>query len=168
MELDQLISKVDQSHKTLWILCGLPYSGKTYLSKKIIENTAVTYISIDNILEELGFDWDTGSLPDEVGWKKVFDISYERTKDVLKSNLNVLYDSTNHTKSSRDVLRKVAEEIGAETEVIFVDVPVEVVWKRWEENTIQKSRSVVAKELVEQTIQSFEKPISEENVSQLE
>jgi len=80
----------------------------------------------------------------------------------------VLYDSTNHTKSSRNGLRKVAQEVGAETGVIFVDVPTEVVWKRWEENARQKNRSVVAKELVEQTIQSFEMPTDDEQVLQLQ
>ncbi len=168
MDVNQLTNKINDSHKTLWILCGLPYSGKTYLSKIIIEDTKIAYISIDHILEELGFDWDTGRLPNKAGWKKVFDLSYERTKDALKNNLNVLYDSTNHTKASRDVLRKVAQEAEAETTVIFVDVPTEIIWKRWEENALKKHRSVVAKELVEQTVQSFEKPADGEKVYRLE
>ena len=135
--LEQLINKINSSHKTLYILCGLPYSGKTYMSNKIIETTPIAHISIDHILEELGFDWNSGRLPDESGWKKVFDISYERSGEALKNNLNVLYDSTNHTKTSRDVLRKVAQEVNAETKVVFIDAPTETIWKRWEENSIK-------------------------------
>lgn len=166
--LEQLINKINSSHKTLYIFCGLPYSGKTYTSNKIIENTSVSYVSIDRILEGLGFDWDTGRLPDDDGWEKVFDISYEMTRNALKNNLNVLYDSTNHTKASRDVLRKVAQEVEAETSVIFIDVPTETIWKRWEENALRKNRSVVARELVEETIKSFEIPTSDENVFRLQ
>lgn len=166
--LEGLIKEIRNSQKTLWILCGLPYSGKTYISNKIVESVSISYISIDHILEELGFDWDTGRLPDADGWKRVFDISYERSKESLKNNLNVLYDSTNHTKASRDVLRKVAQEVGASTKVIYIDVSVETIWKRWEENVVNKSRSVVAKDLVEQTIESFESPTSGENVYSLQ
>lgn len=162
--IEQLIAAIHGSQKTLWILCGLPYSGKTYFSKKIVAATSVAYVSIDYILEELGFDWDSGRLPDERGWKKVFDISYARSKEALQNNLSVLYDSTNHTRTSRDAVRKVAEEVGADARVVFVDSPVEIIWKRWGENVTLKNRSVVAKELVETTIKSFEPPMEDEMV----
>ena len=164
MELAQLIKIIHNSQKTLWILCGLPYSGKTYLSKKIIEGTPVAYICIDHILAERGFDWDANRLPKIDEWEKIFEVSYERLKIALKRNMNVLYDSTNHTKASRDALRKQAQKIGAEVRVIFVDIPIETLWKRWKENALQKNRSVVSKELVEQTIQTFEKPTADENI----
>jgi len=54
--LDQLIQSINNSHKTLWILCGFPYSGKTYIGKKILEQTSCVYVSIDNILKDLNYD----------------------------------------------------------------------------------------------------------------
>lgn len=162
MPLEKLINEIRGSRRTLWILCGLPYSGKTYVSDEIVKQTPVVYVSIDRILEEMGFDWDSGHLPDENGWKKVFNLSYKRSKEALGNDRNVLYDSTNHTKVSRDTLRETAQEAGAETRVIFVDTPIKVVWRRWEESSLKKNRSVVAKELVEATIQSFEHPTDDE------
>lgn len=162
--IDQLISQINDSQRTLWILCGLPYSGKTHLSRQIVEQTSIVHISIDHILEELGFDWNTDHLPDQAGWEKIFNLSYAMTRDALKGGLNVLYDSTNHTKASRDMLRDIAQGLGADAKVIFVDTPVEVVWERWTKNGLTKNRSVIARDLVEQTIQSFEIPSGSENV----
>jgi len=162
--LERIIKEISESHKTLWILCGLPYSGKSYLAGKILENTSAAYVSIDKILKSRGFDWDSNKLPDENEWKEIFYISYKESQEALRSGLVVLYDSTNHTKASRDMLRKIAHEVGAETQVIYVDVLPEVIWKRWEESRASKNRSLVDKKLVEMTISSLEAPTSEEHV----
>ncbi len=161
---EEIIQSINSSGKTLYILCGLPYSGKTYLALKIVEKTKCTYVSVDSILKDLGYDWDSNKLPDEQGWKRVFDISYKKSQEVLKNSSNVLYDSTNHTRISRDTLRKVARGVGANTEVIYIDVPVKVVWERWAESSAGKNRSVVNKKLVEMTVESFEAPTQDENL----
>ena len=57
------------------LLCDFPYSGKTYIGEKILGQTSCVYVSIDNILEGLHYDWDTNKLPNEEGWKKVFDMA---------------------------------------------------------------------------------------------
>jgi gluconate kinase len=40
----------------------------------------------------------------------------------------------------------------------------EIVWTRWEENNANRNRSVVSRELVQTTIDTFETPTSEEDV----
>jgi len=75
-----------------------------------------------------------------------------------------LFDSTNHTKESRDALRKVAVMVNSESFVVYIKTPIETVWKRWEENTKNKERSVVSRELVQMTIDGFEIPEKNENV----
>jgi len=162
--LKEVIEDINNSKKTLYILCGLPYSGKTYMSKEILAKTSCIYISIDQILQKLGFDWNSNKLPNKDEWKLVFDISYQKSQEALKNDLNVLYDSTNHTKISRDVLQKIATDVGADTKIIYIDVPVETVWGRWEENNSKKDRSVIDKKLVEMTVKSFEIPTDDENL----
>ena len=155
---------IKNKNKTLFILCGLPYSGKSYLSKEIIKNIPIEYISIDDIFHARGYDWNTNTLPDAKSWSEIFETSYEKTREALNNSKNVLYDSTNHTKTSRDTLRKVAESVGADTHVIFIDVPLDTIYKRWEENKANPTRSVVDRELVDMTIQMFEKPDEDESV----
>lgn len=162
--LDKIVQDMRVSHRTLYVLCGLPYSGKTYLAREIRAKVPCVYVGIDEIFRGCGYEWDSNRLPDEDGWKKIFDISYRDCQDALKNNMNVLYDSTNHTRASRDRLREVADEVGAATKVIYVDAPVETVWKRWEKNRAVSERSVIDKKLVEMTISSFEIPTERENL----
>lgn len=163
-DLHNLISLLQNSRKTLFILCGFPYAGKSYIAKQLIRETDATFISIDDIFHAHGFDWDSNNLPDTEGWEQIFAESYEKTRRALMDGKNVLYDSTNQTLASRDKLREVAESVGAEAKVVFVKTPVEVVWQRWEENQKEPTRSVVRKELVQQTIDMFEEPSEDENV----
>jgi len=161
--INEIICDINNSSRTLYILCGLPYSGKTYLSGEIIKKTTAAYISIDEIFKELEFDWDKNKLPNKEEWDKIFNISYQKSQAALKKNLNVLYDSTNHTKESRDSLRKISQEVNASAKVIYIDVPIEIIWKRWEENNIKNNRPVISKQLVEMTIKSLEIPTEKEN-----
>ncbi|NTW89626.1 MAG: ATP-binding protein [Candidatus Moranbacteria bacterium] len=163
MDLDDIIRRMRSSHGILYILCGLPYSGKTYAARKILDAVPCVYVSVDDILEALGYDWNAGKLPDEKGWESVMDISYRRTREALWDSKNVLYDSTNHTKISRDELRKVADDAGAGSRVVFVDAPAGVVRRRWEENKTSRKRFVLSEELLDMTIDALEVPGSDED-----
>ena len=48
--------------------------------------------------------------------------------------------------------------------MIYIETEQKVVWKRWEENLKQNSRSIVNKKLVQMTIDMFEEPTKEESV----
>jgi len=162
--LDKLIKTIKESRKTLFILCGFPYAGKSFVAEELRKHTDIVFVSIDAIFRAHGFDWDTNTLPDTEGWQKIFDESYEKTKEELNAGKNVLYDSTNQMVASRDRLREVAKSVNAHTKVIYIKSPVEVIWKRWEDNQKNPTRSVVSRELVQQTIDMFEEPTEEENV----
>ena len=148
----------------LFILCGLPYSGKTYVSDRLHTETGISVIRIDDILRKRGFDWNTNKLPNEAEWRGIFEESYQATKNILERSENVLYDSTNHTLASREKLRELAKQSGAETAVIFVNTPKHIIWERWEKNKESTTRSIVAKDLVEMTIDTFDPPTQDEHV----
>lgn len=163
-DINSLISLIRSSRRTLFILCGFPYAGKSYVATQVQTKTDITFVSIDDIFHARGFDWNSNTLPDASTWEKIFSESYEQTKKALTAGMNVMYDSTNQTKVSRDKLREVAKSVGANTKVIYIKSPVEIVWKRWEENQKNLTRPVVSKELVQQTIDMFEEPTEDESV----
>ncbi len=163
--LENILNKIQSAERTLFILCGYPYSGKTYIAKQIINNLKnIEYVSIDDIFYTHGFNWNTNHLPTQIEWNEIFNESYTNTKKVLVKGKNVLYDSTNQTVESRDKLREIAKSVGASAYVIYIETEQKVVWKRWEENLKQNSRSIVDKKLVQMTIDMFEKPNEEELV----
>lgn len=162
--IEQIIELVKSKTKILFILCGLPYSGKTYVAKKIVAATQCAFVSIDDIFHAHGYDWNTNTLPDEKGWAEIFEISYDQTRDALRKSKTVLYDSTNHTRASRDELRAVAEKSDAEVVVLLIDVPEEVVYSRREKNVHNHTSSIVSKELVGMTVAAFERPREDERV----
>ncbi len=162
--LDELIKTIKESQKTLFILCGFPYAGQSFVAGELRKYTDIVFVSIDTIFHAHGFDWDTNTLPDTDAWQKIFDESYEISKDALREGNNVLYDSTNQTLVSRNKLRDIARSVGARTMVIYVQCSPETVWKRWNENQEKSTRSVVNKELVRITIDAFEVPTDNENV----
>ncbi len=163
-DLNYLMSLIQKSQRTLFILCGFPYSGKSYVAKQVLEHADVVFVSIDDIFHTRGFDWNTDTLPNNDEWQNIFDESYDLSKFALKDGKNVLYDSTNQTRASRDKLREVARSVGSEAMVIYIQCSPETVWKRWEENQKNPNRSVVSKNLVQMTIDSFEVPAEDENV----
>lgn len=160
----ELIKTISNSQKTLFVLCGLPYAGKSYVAKQLHQKTDVEFVSIDDIFQECGFDWNVNKLPSVDEWQQIFNESYENTKVALKAGKNVLYDSTNHTVASRDMLREVAASVGGQTQVLYVKSAVETVWKRWEENQKNPIRTIVSRELVQSTIDLFEEPTENENL----
>jgi len=164
MNLSSLSDVIKEKQKTLFVLCGFPYSGKTTAAKRLAEITGATHIAIDDFFYEHGYDWDSNKLPNKEGWNQIFADSFTVTKDALSENKNVLYDSTNQTRESRDKLRNIAKAVDAETVVIFFDVPQEMVWERWENNKKNRERSVVSKELVQMTLDAFETPTEDESV----
>ena len=166
--LENLEDVVGESHKTLFILCGYPYAGKSYIANQLASKVEIERISIDDIFKERGFDWDTNDLPTGEVWEEIFEESFEKTKIALSEGKKVLYDSTNQTIESRDKLREVARSAGANTYVIYIETSIEMVWKRWEENQGNPARPQVSKELVQMTIDMLEKPLSSENVIVIE
>jgi len=163
-DLQKIIDIIQRSKNTLFILSGFPYAGKSFIVNQVKSQTEIVVVSIDDIFKTKGFDWNTHVLPTTDEWEQIFDESYRVTKESLQQGKNVMYDSTNQTVLSRDTLRTLARLVGATTYVLYIKTPIDKVWKRWEANKNNPIRSVVSKELVQQTIDMFQEPTEIENV----
>lgn len=98
----------------LYILGGLPATGKTELSKFLAESFNAAYIRIDTIeqkLKDLGFK----NLYDEA-----YQIAFSLALDNLKNGISVVADSTNPVKESRDAWVNVAKQIQSS----FIEIEV--------------------------------------------
>lgn len=80
----------------LYIMVGLPGSGKSHISQELAkENNAVIY-SMDDIRGEL-----CGDVGDQSRNQEVFHIWVKRIRTALKHGQNVIADATNVNKTGR-------------------------------------------------------------------
>lgn len=102
-----------------YVMIGLPGSGKTYEASKLAEAEICTILSSDDIREELFGD---ASIQSDA--QKVFDLMFERSINLLKKNVNVIYDATNISSKRRiDLLKRISSKVSCEKIAVFVATP---------------------------------------------
>lgn len=144
-------------------MCGVGFSGKSTLAKKIVEYTGAILISQDETFfkneKELNLDPDS-----DIDWKKILNICRDNIRTSLKNGDSVVFDDTSHKLRLREKLRVIANECGAETRVIFLDTPMEIQKERQEKNKITKERHDVKDEYLNLAIAELEVPTEDEHV----
>src|SRR4051794_31400269 len=118
--------------RTLYLLCGMAFSGKSTLARAISASRPITLISLDDINHERGL-WGGDGIPLEE-WENTNLIAQERFAQVAKSGTDVLVDDTNSLRWLRDRWRDRAQTHGYATRVVFVDVQVQELLRRRAEN----------------------------------
>ncbi|MGH2352188.1 MAG: AAA family ATPase [Chloroflexota bacterium] len=147
---------------TLYILCGLPFAGKTTLARKLVSRFGLSRVAIDDINTERGVWVDEAGLsPAE--WARTYDEAYRRIDHLLSQEKSVVDDSVNHTRELRDWLRAIAVRHGARTVVIYVDVPPAEARRRWLENRRTATRNDVRDDDFAQVVDKFEPPAADES-----
>lgn len=146
----------------LYILCGLPFAGKTTLAK-ILERSGISRIAIDDINTERGvWNDEMGMSPEE--WTNIYNEAYWRIDLLLSQQKSVVNDSVNYTKELRDRLRAIAEAYHARTVVIYVDIPVAEAQRRWRENRQIAGRIDVQDSDFAEVLDHFEPPTEDEHM----
>jgi predicted kinase len=151
------------SQPYVYLLCGLPFAGKTTLARALEEWLGAIRVALDEINTERGiWNEETGLSSEE--WAATYQEAYRRMATVLSRGKSVIDDSTNFTREQRDRVRSVADQHHAHTAVIFVDVPVPEVRRRWQENRRTPMRADVRDEDFAQVLEHFDSPTPEEHV----
>ncbi len=107
--------------KHLYLMCGLPYAGKTTLARAIAARTRATLVSLDDINAERGLH-GADELP-VVEWARTHEIALERCRAMMVEGRPLVVDDTNNYRWLRDDHRRDAAAHGYETRVVFLDVP---------------------------------------------
>ena len=148
----------------LIILCGLPFAGKTVLAKEL--EKAMGWIRID--LDEIKFELYGQHIRDEnleqKDWDRVYQTMYQRIRQQLRQGKTVIQDAGNFTKYERDVVRKIAQELGLGTAVIWVNTPKAVAKKRLLINQQAQARFTVSESDFEAVVAEMQPPSKSENV----
>jgi len=149
--------------KTLYIMVGVGFSGKSTLSKRIAEYKDAVLVSQDGIWLEKEKELNLIEDSDK-DWHMILNIAKQRIRDELAKDNSVVFDHVNLRHSHREVMGSIAKEFGARLIVVYLDTPLDIQKERQSKNKEIKERHDVKQEYLDEAIEELEIPQESENV----
>ena len=109
---------------TLYLLCGLPGSGKTKRARELEADGAGIRINADDWVWQLYPEDPEGAARDERKGR-VHDVQWELVERLLASGISVILDWGFSRRAERDHARALARELGSTAQLIFLDASVD-------------------------------------------
>lgn len=147
----------------LYILCGIPFSGKTTLAKELEKRLGFARIDLDEVkFELLGQNVKDEDIK-ESQWNKIYLEMYQKIEEALKEGKTVVHDTGNFTRNERGMVKNIADKLGVESITIFVYIPIPEARKRILGNRETNHRFDVTDKDFESTVNEMEPPTNGEN-----
>jgi predicted kinase len=146
--------------KRLFIMCGIAFSGKTTVAKRLAETVGCAYVSLDDINAERGLHGGEGIVVGE--WEGTHGIARERMRKLMARGESIVFDDTNCFRWLRDRYREFACENGYVAELVYVEVSLEEVQARMVRNKMTAARPAVESHVFGEHVQQFEPPQTDE------
>src|SRR4051812_35820024 len=102
----------------LYILAGLPYSGKTTLTKELLNRFGFFKVSMDDVIDEKGLEVEHMTQED---WNSVYSEGYEKLKKLLQEDKTVILDLGNLKRSERQTAKNIAKSLGKNFKLIYLN-----------------------------------------------
>jgi predicted kinase len=110
---------------TLFLVCGLPGAGKTTRSQEIVEAMLAVHLSADEWLLGLGM-----SLVDYEFRPKLQQCLLRHAQTLLEMGISVVLEFGSWHRHEREEIQMVGYDVGAMTELHFLDAPVDELVRR--------------------------------------
>ena len=110
------------------LIVGLPGAGKTTLARQLEGERAALRFTPDEWMEALlGVSEDNGRR-----WVLESQLFWGLAARALTLGVSVILDYGCWSETERDLFRERAHELGARAEIVVLDLPLDVLWKRLE------------------------------------
>ena len=147
---------------TLYLMCGLPFSGKTTLAQSLAAQCGFVHLDLDVLAREKSLLPEEG-INDEQ-WGHIFHDVYQQVATLLASGQSVIVDAVNFDKAGRNRFRTIAQQSGSFVYVIYINLPVQEIEKRRQVTKANAERPPVRDEDFVELTAEFEIPALEENL----
>ncbi len=147
----------------LYILCGIPFSGKSTLAKRLAEFVGGIRIDLDEIKFEIYGAKIVDANLKQSDWDIIYQEMYKRIREWLLLGKVVVHDTGNFTRYERGLVSKIAEGQKIEYVTIYMEIPKEVAYDRLKINRLKRTRFDVSDKDFESTVTEMEMPDPEEN-----
>jgi len=108
----------------LFLLCGLPFSGKSTLGRALQERLGIVHVEVDR--HHLDGRTDFDERPVELAeWIAAYRAAYQLVDDTLDTGKSVVFDAVSYRRSHRERVRRIAATHGVPVTIIYLDVPEE-------------------------------------------
>jgi predicted kinase len=145
---------------TLFIMCGLSFSGKTTLARRISQATGAVIVSYDRLFTEVDRGPEITGLDE---WYMIVALVQQETRRHLASGQSVIVDNLNEDVVDRDQLRAIANEEGALSLVVYVDAPLDVIADRHRRNEVTMQRGLTTDDEFRFVLSRFQPPAEPED-----
>jgi predicted kinase len=139
----------------LIIICGLPGSGKTTLSRTLEMRLNAIRFCPDEWMQALSLD-----VYDELRRAKIEALQWELSRRLLSHGLTVIIEWGTWGRSERDALRMGAREMGAAVELHYLPATEEVLLQRIQHRGLENPP--ISRDDLSRWIDMFEAPTPEE------
>ena len=112
----------------LYLLCGLPGSGKTTRAKEIERQAAALRLTPDEWISALFTKLDQGTL--DAYRTPIESLQWTVASRALALGVSVVLDWGFWGREERDAMRLQAQALGARVKIVFLDVPLEELLRR--------------------------------------
>ena len=143
----------------LYIVTGLPYSGKSVLSRELVRRFDFGYAAVDDEITNGGHDVTT---MDQEEWNDVYTRAFEKLETMLRAGRTVVFDGASLKRTERQSLRDTAQQCGAVPLLVYVDTPPEVTAARRRQNMTTQERAHLHDETMSKALSMFEEPTAVE------
>jgi predicted kinase len=139
----------------LFIICGLPGSGKTTHAKTLERSLSAMRFCADEWMEVL-----TLSLWDELARAKVEALQWTLSQRLLAIGQTVLIEWGTWAKSERDALREGARALRAKVELHYLSESVDVLFERIQRRRMENP--LITRAQLDAWAKAFDVPTTEE------
>lgn len=113
--------------QTLYLLCGMPFSGKTTLGKSLAKYLNSPYISLDEINEARGLCGGDGIPVEE--WEKIHLQAMQELLNLMQSGQDIVVDDTSCYRWLRERFSNFVKQHDYQTIIVFLDIPLSIIRK---------------------------------------
>jgi hypothetical protein len=150
---------------TLHLMVGLPFSGKTTLAQKLESERSALRLTPDEWQVCL-FGQDAKEPEHDARHSLIEAMLWKIASRALELGTNVILDFGFWAREEREDYRLRAKQLGASSEVHFLDVPEDELMMRLEERNSQPSQEsfYISAEMMKPWIEFFQRPTPDELV----
>jgi predicted kinase len=148
---------------TLHLMVGLPCSGKTTLAQKLEHELPALRLNLDEWHIRL-FGQDAEEPEHDARHSLIETILWNIASRVLELGTNVILDYGFWAREEREEYRLRAKQLGASSEVHYLDVPEDELFRRLKKRNLLPSQEsfLISEEAMKPWIAFFQKPTLEE------